>query len=494
MTARPAPGPAEALAFGYRQGPGKRLLGEQRAIDDTAPTTAYLPPPHALGATGTPLPGDPHDLLADTAFPGPLRYGADPLGAALATAFGLQRREPDHQFPDHRGTASGRARHPVHALLGGPGVRRYLDPYRRALVDLTSPPAGGEAGGDVRGEADDRTRLVLAARYSDLPAAYGSLRFAVCEAELGVNLRAWAVTAQAFGVPGRLEADDAPAERLIAAAGTGRWSAPLSVELTAHHPGPSRPLPGPAPAPADHARFTAADPDAEDCRALSRCRTAAPAGPLTGIPAFADAPGPSWAEVLWRRSAGRVPGRRYGFALRPAPVAERALRDLLAWAAVPPPDALTARVAERIRRTVVLQNVAGLPDGAYRLTDGRLTAHRPGPGLPARLEPGFGRPDAPDTGIALRHAGVLYVHSAEPGALVEEFGPAALALAAQWCGWAAHGLCLAAAAHGLVARPARSYDEHHLQPLLGLDRKEVPVFMTVCGTPRYTGPLWDLRG
>ncbi|MFG2824776.1 hypothetical protein ACGFX4_35760 [Kitasatospora sp. NPDC048365] len=482
----PAVSPAEALAFSYRQGPGKRLLGEQRAINDAAPTTAFQPPPDARGGTGTPLPGDLHELLAATPFPAPLHHPADPLGAALATAFGLQRREPDHQFPDHRATASGRARHPVHALLGGPGVRRYLDPYRRALVDLTSPPP--------RRTADDRTRLVLAARYSDLPAGYGSLRFAVCEAELGVNLRAWAVTAEAFGVPSRLEAGSAPAEQLLTDAGPGHWSAPLSVALTAHRPAPAHPLPGTPPAPADCARFTADDPDAEDCRALSRCRTSSPAGPLTGTPAHATAPGPSWADVLWRRSAGRVPGRRYGFALRPAPVAEPALRDLLAWAAVPPPDTLLAAIAERIRRTVVLQGVAGLPDGAYRLAGGRLTAHRPGPDLPARLEPGFGRPDGPDTGIALRHASVLYVHSAEPAALVEEFGPAAPALTAQWCGWAAHGLCLAAAAHGLVARPARSYDEHHLQPLLGLDRKEVPVFMTVCGTPRYTGPLWDLRG
>ncbi|WP_037914264.1 hypothetical protein [Actinacidiphila yeochonensis] len=258
MTARPAVSPAQALAFSYRQGPGKRLLGEQRAIDDAAPTTAHLPPPEATGSTGTPLPGDLYDLLAGTAFPAPLRHPADPLGAALATAFGLQRREPDHQFPDHRGTASGRARHPVHALLGGPGIRRYLDPYRQALVDLAAAPGDGpgarpgdpSAGPAADAAADDRTRLVLAARYSDLPAAYGSLRFAVCEAELGVNLRAWAVAGQAFGVPGRLEADTAPAERLLAAAGAGRWSAPLSVALTAHRPAPGRPLPGPPRAPA----------------------------------------------------------------------------------------------------------------------------------------------------------------------------------------------------------------------------------------------------
>jgi hypothetical protein len=202
----------------------------------------------------------------------------------------------------------------------------------------------------------------------------------------------------------------------------------------------------------------------------------------------------SWSDVLWRRSAGRVSGGRYGFALRPAPVPRGTLDSLLAWAAVPAPDVALTAVGRQVRTTLVLKAIEGLADGVYRLGgDGRAELLRADARTLARLEPGFARPSSPTTDIGLRHAAVFWVHSVATGRLLDEFGPGGLALLNLWCGWTIHGLCLAAAAAGLIARPARSYDEHHIQPLLGLEGEEFPVFTTVCGTPRFTSPMLDLR-
>ncbi|MCI4061356.1 nitroreductase family protein [Micromonospora sp. R77] len=201
----------------------------------------------------------------------------------------------------------------------------------------------------------------------------------------------------------------------------------------------------------------------------------------------------SWADLLWRRSAGRVPAGTYGFALTPSPVGEEALRAMLAWLAVPPPGGPLREVAARVRVTVALQRVGDRPTGAYRVVSGEPEPHRLDPHLLRRMQPGFGRPPSADTDAGFRHASLVWVFSTDVDALLDDLGPAAWSLLQLWCGWATQGLCLAAAAHGLVARPARSFDEHHVQPLAGLDRREVPVFMTVCGTSRFTEPMLDLR-
>jgi hypothetical protein len=111
----------------------------------------------------------------------------------------------------------------------------------------------------------------------------------------------------------------------------------------------------------------------------------------------------------------------------------------------------------------------------------------------AALQPGFGQQPSPNTDSGMRHAAMVWVHSVDVGALLDDFGPSALGLLQLCLGWSVHGLCLAAAAHGLVARPARSFVEYHVQPLFGLRREETPVFMTVCGTSRFTEPMLDLR-
>jgi hypothetical protein len=501
--------PDAARRFAYRQGPGKRLLHEQNQVDDAAPTTALLPPPHARGASGLPLPSGGHAALAAIPFPaaGP-RPGAcddtvERLGRILLAAFGLQRREPDQLYADHRAVASGRAKYPVHVFVVDRETLRYLDVYRHALIDVPHAPRCAD---------DDALHIVLAARYSDLPAAYGRLRFAVCEAELGIAMRSLSVAADVFGVRLTVEPVSSAclADRAPSCAGPGVWSA--SVTLRPHGLGPlprSRTVPGAVGGPVGGGErdrlleSVMSDSSVAESAAVSAARRTLPAGSVAdtigqarGLPDRAPAtPTPlSWSDVLWRRSSGRVSGGRYGFALRPAPVPRATLDSLLAWAAVPAADGAVAAVGRLVRTTLVLRAIEGLADGVYRLgDDGRPHLLRADARALARLEPGFARPSSPTTDIGLRHAAVFWVHSAATGRLLDEFGPGGLALLNLWCGWTIHGLCLAAAAAGLIARPARSYDEHHLQPLLVLEGEEFPVFTIVCGTPRFTSPMLDLR-
>ncbi|AUG81643.1 hypothetical protein CFP65_7036 [Kitasatospora sp. MMS16-BH015] len=497
--------PVDVRRFAFRQGPGKGHLGEQNLVDDGAPTTSALPPRWARSDSGRPLPLGTHELLAGLPYPAPGRAAAtpDPLGHLLVTAFGLQRREPSHRYADHRSVASGRAKFPVHAFLAqGPSVR-YLDVYRHALVDL-APPGGAPAPAAAEGAS-----VLLAARYSDLPAAYGRMRYAVTEVELGVNLRSLCVAADLFGVPARLDLDGrstAAAEAVVRSAGPGTWSAPLAVRLDLPDgPAASTALPGPSLDGPDRRDplLETADESVRDAVAVSAQRHGLPqtlSVPAHGLPAAgpeaaagSPATGPDWARVLWDRSAGRAPDQLYGFAMRPAAVGEDTLADLLAWATQPPPDRLLARVAARVRLSVAVQRVGGLAPGVHRFEAGGLTLHRRQPRIMAELQPGFAQQPSPNTDSGMRHAALVWVHSVDVDALLDEFGPAALGLLQLHLGWSVHGLCLGAAAHRLVARPARSFVEYHLQPLLGLGRKETPVFMTVCGTSRFTEPMLDLR-
>jgi hypothetical protein len=57
----------------------------------------------------------------------------------------------------------------------------------------------------------------------------------------------------------------------------------------------------------------------------------------------------------------------------------------------------------------------------------------------------------------------------------------------------AHGLCLAAAAHGLYARPSRAFDEFLLHPVVAMETAEMVLLSVVSGAGRFTEPMLDLR-
>ena len=184
----------EVAHFVYRQGLGKNLLQRQQPIDDAELTASTVPPLLARGTAGVPLPSAGAGLHA---VPYPLGRPTAPasqvLGHLLVAALGLQRRELSHRYPDHRAVASGRAKYPVHALVLDERRLRYLDVYRHALVDVPMPSLNIPAALVPEPGA---VAVILAARYQDLPAGYRQARASITEAELGIAMRALAVTAQ----------------------------------------------------------------------------------------------------------------------------------------------------------------------------------------------------------------------------------------------------------------------------------------------------------
>ena len=495
--------------FAYRQGPGKGLFGGAIEIDDSVPTTAVLPPTAARGSTGHPLPHGTTDRLRAAPYPhgraGAATPGAaagDDAGHVLLTAFGLQRREPSNRFNDHRVVASVRSKFPVHVFTVSGSGAGYLDLHRHALVDLDVPAA------DVPAPLGDLD-VVLAARYTDLPTPYGQLRCALGDLETGINIRSLLVAAELSGVRAQVSLDGADAAacaRMIRATGPGRWSAPVRVALSGlAAPAGGRTLPGGGPA---AAAFEAPDtllaassghPSLDEAERINTHRFAARsplAPPAPGIPpttAGAASAATRWDGVLWNRTAGRVPGRLSGFSGRPVQLPEAAVDEFLAWAAVPAPSPELAEIGRRVRLLVALQNVGDRPAGYYEAAPDGLRPVQENPGVMTALQAAFGYPISPGTDCGLRHAAMVWTYAVDVHALLADLGPHAWSLLQLWCGWTAHGLEMAAAALGLYARPARSYDEFRIQRLAGLPRRTVPVFMTVCGRSRFAEPMLDLR-
>ncbi|MFE4972640.1 hypothetical protein ACFRAR_11010 [Kitasatospora sp. NPDC056651] len=511
-TAPEPPSAPEVLRFALAQGPLRGLLLDPVAVDERIATTALLPPAAARGGELHPLPAGTFRLLEDLPFgagrPAERPADGERLGHLLVAALGLQRREPSNPANDHRAVASVRSKFPVHALVVGvDGRAGYLDPYRHALVavDAPVPPRLRPPEGAVR--------VVLAARLTDLPTPYGILRRALGDLEVGINLRAVLTAAELFDCPATVQStgpEPSAAERLLADAGPGCWSVPVVVTLHG--------VAGPAPFGTTAAgrpvaarldallAASAAHPSLTGSRSIAAPRRyaagAAPV-PATALPKSADGPdgpdGPddgqaSWADVLWSRSAGRVPLPLTGFSVRPGTSTAAEVESLTAWAGVPVPSGPLAPVREAVTVHVVLQHTAGLPDGHYRAApDGGLTLVRRAEGLAAELEAGFGYPLAPGNDSGVRHASSLWFCTVDLERLIERHGPAAWSLLQVACGWLAHGLSLGAAAQNRFARPARSFDEHLVARLLGLPDGEYPVLLTVCGRTRYAEPYLDLR-
>ena len=515
--------PDEVLRFALRQGPLRGLLRDPLAVDEQARTTATLPPRAARGPLGRPLPTGTWDLLAAADYPGgraaaPRTSRALP-GHVLTAAFGLQRREPSNPANDHRAVASVRSKFPVHVLAIGPdGAAGYLDVYRSALVDLDVDPAAVEP---LRPEPGG-VRIVLAARHTDLPTFYGILRCALADLEVGINVRSLLVAAQLFGVPAGVEVGGplpGAARDLLAATGPGSWSAPVVATLRGLDPLPWSELllgyladrydPGidalletesaheslvesaSVIAPRYHGVVAeAADGDRQAPAPI----VAVPAPAIPTLPPLPPArAGTDWSRVVWSRSAGRVPAGLTGFSARPATTDRGSVEELLAWAHMPAPEQRLREVGAAVTVHAVVQNTAGLESGRYTAADGSLRLAEADASLPARLETAFGYPLTAANDCAVRHALSIWFFTVDLERLVEDLGPAAWGLLHVWCGWASHGLSIAAAAQGLFARPARSFDEHFVTNLLRLPREQCPVFMVICARARYTEPMLDLR-
>lgn len=481
---------AQALRLAHRQSAGRN---EDGGIVPHEYRTAVAPlaPQLAIPARGVALPLGTRRLLGQTAWPDrrPKPPARDAIAHLLLAAFGVLRREPSNAFNDHRPLASARSRFPVHAFVTAGSRSWWLDPVRMALVEM-----------DVAPSPRPGVRILLAGRWTDLPDFYGRLRGGLCAVESGIALRSLAVACHAIGtsasaqLTGQGESSDA--DRLGLISGSG-WSCPWVVDIDLPPPPDLIEEIVPAAGFAAQPTWDAALDDVRQADAALRAGPRDAPGRLCGVPSRRTCPPNriNWADVLWARTAGRMPLALTGYAARRGPVPAGVLRDMCVWARTPPPDPLMRRAAEHCAITVVVQDVDGLPPGAYRVgTTGDLEpSHTPRPDLLARAESCYGYPLAAANGCALRLASSLWLMYGSPAKVLGELGPAGWQAAQLWAGWVVHGLCLAAAAHTLFARPALSFDEVALEALLGLDVDATLLMSVTCGTGRFTEPMLDLR-
>ena len=441
------------------------------------------------GAAATPLPVGTVELLERMPYPHGRPSGADDapdeaFGHALVAAFGPHRREPENPFNDHRGYASVRSKFPVHAFVADRGRRQVLDVHRNALVDV----AGAETPANP---SADGLEVLLMGRYTRLPASYRWFRGALVHLEMGIALRSLCLALELFGLSARLRLPDGGQERLreFGLRPTWEWTLPLTVEL-AERPATVRTT--------GSGTEAVPDPVLADVVAMNRSQafTDAPAVLGPTAPSQADPAGgaeQSWAELLWSRTSGRMPRGLYGMNGRRRVLPATALRDAVRWLSVPPPGDVLGGVFKAIRTTVVIQDIDSRRNGVYEIADGDAVLKTEDTTAAARLEEVYGYPLAPGNGCDVRHASMIWFLSVDPGGVVDRYGPGGWTAIQYVCGWAAHGLTLAAAGSGLYARPVRAFQEAPARRVLGLGSEEMVVLAVISGTPGYRGLMLDLR-
>jgi hypothetical protein len=495
-------GATDVLRYAFSQAAGRDFVAPL-GTEGRPLTTSFGSRPGSVATDPLfPLAWGTNDLLEDTPYPDACRAGdlavSERIQHALVLAFGLQRREPSNLFNDHRACASVRSRFPVHAFVHTGERAWWLDVYRHAVL-----PVGPGGADQPFAEAQ---AIALAGRYTHLPSLYGRLRGPLVELEIGISLRSLCVALELLGLPAALHLpgpESGSLMELLALDPPGEWAAPLSVAIA-----PGRPLrAAPGRAPTGPVAASADDPTLDEVVAVNRAATAGcppavttgtatavPGGLAPAMPGGVGVGTRSWSEVLWQRSAGRMPRLLAGVSGRRRPVEAAVVTDAVAWLDVAPPTSLLQEVARHIDVAACIQDAAGYPTGWYRLDrPGGLRLVTANPALPGRLEACYGHGLAPEVGCAVRHATAVWLFSADLRRLVDAFGPGGWTLAQYVCGWMAHGLCLAAAAHGLYARPNRAFDEILLHPVVGTRPGEIVLLSVVSGAGRFCEPMLDLR-
>ena len=457
--------------------------------DETPPPDTHVMPSALAVADGTrsTLPHGTVHLLDRTPYPaGRVEPQASALAHALVTAFGPLRREPDNPYNDHRCYASARCLFPVQVFLNERERWRLLEPERHALVELADAAPVDRPG-----------TIALTGRYTRIPAAYKWFRGSLVNIELGIVLRALCTGLDLFGLTGTLRLPDVHSPDLLAELGltpNWEWSLPLTVEV-GDRPQRNRTM---AARPQAAIAELPSEPAMADLVRANRTQefTDAPASmPPSVPPSAAQATGASsWAQLLWNRTSGRMPRGLHGMSGRRSQVPAEALSDAVSWLSVPPPGETLGAVYDAVTVTGVVQSVDGHADGVYRAKAGAAALHHEDRTAAAKLEEVYGYGLTPGNGCDIRHASMIWFFSVRPRELVERFGPSAWSAIQYASGWATQGICLAAAAAGLFARPVRAFKEIPTQHILGLEPEEMIVLTVVVGTPRYaTGVLLDLR-
>lgn len=477
---------AKSIADTGRAAPAIRVPG--LAGDEAAIPLDW----HAAGSLGAlPYPPAPS--------PAPAPSGEQhrrALAALLHGGLGVLRVEPANPFNPHRGYPSARALFPVHAyLLGGPGALHY-DPIGHRL----QPVAGGGA------PAWSGAAIALAGCAGTFPEGYGPLRYALTALEAGHALANLVLLGTALGLAPTVQlafSDRALLEQL-ALPRDGSWAPLAIVSLGAALPEPPPPPPPPSPPPspspspddvAEIERATWLDgPDAAAWRTaagLVRDPTARSAGDTQALPPRSNPDRPrSVGDVLFARNAGRTAGG--GLCGRAAPIPADVLHAAAAALRPPPLDLATPGASPSgVRAFVVAERVAGLPDGIYELAPDRaaLAVVRRGRFLDA-VQRGFTYAPA---AINIRSMNLAWLLAVDYPAVLARWGARGLRLANLELGWLAQGVSCAAAAHGLFARPVRSFREPVLDELLNLGPTEMIGYEILCGSNRFSDFVFDLR-
>ncbi|MFF5571433.1 nitroreductase family protein [Streptomyces luteogriseus] len=462
-----------------------------------SPDSHVPPPPPRPAGPATVLPPGTTARLSALPYPhvpapgGPA--SADALAHALTTTFAPLRREPENPYNEHRPYASPRCLFPVHAFVGDGGAWRLLEPTRHTL---TGPGTGTP------------TRIALTGRYTAIPSAYQWFRGSLVAIETGMVLRALSLGLELFGTPASLTPPTADGPELLRELGveqTWEWSLPWLVELDEPHGTghvttsfKETPVPDGDPSLTDVVRIDRAQGRVP--RGAGNCATSPPQpAPVTTAvpPTLPNSPHtPTWSDLLWHRHSGRMPRALHGMdsakCLTPLPT--RTLTTALAWLGVPPPHPMLAAAFDAVTVTAVVQHIDGHTPGIHRVHDGTAHLLRQDPTAPAGLEANYGYGLTPVNGCGIANAPLTVFFSVRPRELFARFGPAGWSAAQHACGWAVHGLCLAAAAEGLFARPVRAFKEIQTKEVIGLGEDETIVLSAVVGVPRETGgAVLDLR-
>ncbi|WP_221889797.1 hypothetical protein [Streptomyces sp. WAC06614] len=419
------------------------------------------------------------DLLERTAWPAAAPPAPEvSLYEVAATVFAPVRFEVDNPYPEHRAYPSPRAKFPVRTVVQEGGAARF-----------PRPEAGDALGVPVTAAAPGGDHVRTFALPEALPPFYGPLRAVLTGLETGHVLGSLALLGRAMGRP-------------LTVAGrsgvTETWAGPL----------PGEAVPG-------YVMTPERDVDLDGARE---------AGTEGGAPApVGRAP---WNQVVWARNSGRAPRGVSGFtaAHRPAPAAlwETALRTLA--------DSDRGLGSLRAARSRIglfcwVRGVEGVRDGCYAVGfDG--TARRVGDLAAARGALLVDSATAPGLAFELDACNLVWLFTADTGAGPADAAPAretgraeaatveaataeaatveaatveaatVEAVAADLlaaAGWTAQHLSYAMAAHGLFARPLRSYDAEGAAAALGLGADLVPIYQLACGPNRFTEPALDVR-
>ena len=417
--------------------------------------------------------------------PSPLEpTNGDAVLRLAAHAVAPVRRDPDDAYNDHRAYASPRCAFPVHLSVVIHGEWHALDPDRRLVI-----PTGVRAD-----PAHARGAMALSGRWDRIPSAYGWFRGSLVAIETGILLRHLAALSRLHATPVTLEPprpgweDQAPARLWRDPSG---WSPPYVLTaggLTAKRKDHITPW--------DLAVGAVHDDDAAtDLARIYRSHTLnTAAGPLpTGV-AETSTGGDSWSQVLWRRSAGRMPRGLYGFRVAETAVTLADAQAVARWAgSVAPPTVASA--TDGLRTYAVVRNVEGLTPGVHEIINDRFVHRSTAPqNALDRFASAYLYGSDPSSGNDIARAPLVLVVTSQPRDTVTQFGIGAWTATQVATGWLTHGVSLGAAARHLVARPVRALDERDVADALALhDDEMVGLAIVISHHAPHGGLQIDLR-